>query len=57
MVFDRNIVSVEEILKDYFEGQTLPQFNRQGNDIGTQYRSVILTINDEQRKIEKKIIR
>ena len=56
VVFDRNIVSVEEILKDYFEGHDPTQFNRQGNDIGTQYRSVILTINDEQRKIAKRLL-
>jgi len=56
VVFDRNIVSVEEILKDYFEGHDPTQFNRQGNDIGTQYRSVILTINDEQREIAKRLL-
>ena len=55
VVFDRNIVSVEEILKDYFEGHDPTQFNRQGNDIGPQYRSVILTINDEQRKVAKRL--
>ena len=56
VVFDRNVVSVEEILMDYFEGHDPTQFNRQGNDIGTQYRSVILTINDEQRKIAKRLL-
>ena len=56
VVFDRNVVSVEEVLKDYFEGHDPTQFNRQGNDIGTQYRSVILTNNDEQRKIAKRLL-
>ncbi len=56
VVFDRNVVSVEEILMDYFEGHDPTQFNRQGNDIGTQYRSVILTINDEQREIAKRLL-
>tara|TARA_Y100000590_G_scaffold90669_2_gene102283 strand:+ start:5645 stop:6922 length:1278 start_codon:yes stop_codon:yes gene_type:complete len=57
VVFDRNIVSVEEIIMDYFEGHDPTQFNRQGNDIGTQYRSVILTINDEQREIAKRLLK
>jgi len=55
VVFDRNVVSVEEILKDYFEGHDPTQLNRQGNDIGTQYRSVILTINDQQREIAQRL--
>jgi len=55
VVFDRNVVSVEEILEDYFEGHDPTQLNRQGNDIGTQYRSVILTINDQQREIAQRL--
>jgi len=55
VVFDRNVVSVKEILKDYFEGHDPTQLNRQGNDIGTQYRSVILTINDQQREIAQRL--
>ena len=55
VVFDRNVVSVNEILKDYFEGHDPTQLNRQGNDIGTQYRSVILTINDQQREIAQRL--
>ena len=56
VVFDRNVVSVKEILKDYFEGHDPTQLNRQGNDIGTQYRSVILTINDQQREIAQELL-
>jgi len=55
VVFDRNVVSVEEILEDYFEGHDPTQLNRQGNDVGTQYRSVILTIGDQQREIAQRL--
>ena len=56
VVFDRNVVSIKEILMDYFEGHDPTQSNRQGNDVGTQYRSVILTINDKQRKIAQDLL-
>ncbi|HIC27145.1 MAG TPA: peptide-methionine (S)-S-oxide reductase MsrA, partial [Gammaproteobacteria bacterium] len=56
VVFNRNVVSAEDILKNYFEGHDPTQVNRQGNDIGTQYRSVILTTNDQQNEIAKKLL-
>ena len=56
VVFNRNVVSVEDILKHYFEGHDPTQVNRQGNDIGTQYRSVILTTNDLQKVIGQKLL-
>ncbi|SVD72649.1 uncharacterized protein METZ01_LOCUS425503, partial [marine metagenome] len=56
VVFNRNIVSAEDILKHYFEGHDPTQVNRQGNDIGTQYRSVILTTNNQQNVIAKKLL-
>lgn len=47
--FDPNAISLAEIL-DVFMGTHDPtQLNRQGNDIGTQYRSAIFPLNDEQR--------
>ena len=51
VTFNRNKVSLEAILKNYFEGHDPTQVNRQGNDIGTQYRSTILTNSSEQQDI------
>ena len=57
VVFNRNVVSAENILEHYFEGHDPTQVNRQGNDIGTQYRSVILTTNDQQNLIAHRLLK
>ena len=57
VVFNRNVVSAEDILEHYFEGHDPTQVNRQGNDIGTQYRSVILTTNDQQNLIAHRLLK
>ncbi len=56
VVFDRNVVTLEQILRNYFEGHDPTQLNRQGNDVGTQYRSVILTINEGQKEIAQRLL-
>lgn len=47
-VFDPTIVSYAELLKVFWEGHDPTQGMRQGNDLGTQYRSAIYTVDDEQ---------
>ncbi len=47
IVFDPCVVSLDQILKIFFENHDPTQGNRQGNDIGNQYRSVIYTFSDE----------
>ena len=42
VTFHSNAVSLENILKHFFETHDPTQHNRQGNDIGTQYRSIVL---------------
>ena len=49
VVFDPKIVSYAELLTMFWENHDPTQGMRQGNDHGTQYRSVILTNSDSQR--------
>ncbi|MDP8905213.1 MAG: peptide-methionine (S)-S-oxide reductase MsrA [Chloroflexota bacterium] len=49
VVFDPQKVSYEELLKHFWEEHDPTQGMRQGNDVGTQYRSAIYTYSDEQK--------
>jgi peptide-methionine (S)-S-oxide reductase len=51
VVFDPAKTSYEEILRLFWEGHDPTQGMRQGNDVGTQYRSAIYYSDDEQRQI------
>jgi peptide-methionine (S)-S-oxide reductase len=51
VVFDPTIVSYEQLLKVFWEAHDPTQGMRQGNDVGTQYRSGIYVFDDEQRKL------
>jgi peptide-methionine (S)-S-oxide reductase len=48
-VFDPKVITYEAILKAFWEAHDPTQGNRQGNDIGTQYRSVVYTTTPEQQ--------
>jgi peptide-methionine (S)-S-oxide reductase len=48
VVYDPDIISFEQLLKVFWESHDPTQGMRQGNDVGTQYRSGIYTFNDEQ---------
>ena len=50
VVFDPRQVSYETLLKTFWESHDPTQGMRQGNDVGTQYRSAIYTYGDEQRR-------
>jgi peptide-methionine (S)-S-oxide reductase len=49
VVFDPQQTSYEEILRLFWEGHDPTQEMRQGNDVGTQYRSAVYWQNEEQR--------
>jgi peptide-methionine (S)-S-oxide reductase len=49
VVFDPELVSYEQLLAVFWEAHDPTQGMRQGNDIGTQYRSAIYTLDDEQQ--------
>ena len=51
VVFDPKIVSFEKLLKIFWEEHDPTQGMRQGNDVGTQYRSAVFTSTSEQARI------
>ena len=51
--FDPAIITYEEVLDVFFVAHDPTQLNRQGPDRGTQYRSSIFPLNDEQEKIAR----
>jgi peptide-methionine (S)-S-oxide reductase len=50
LTYDPAVVTYDELLEIFFKTHDPTTLNRQGNDIGTQYRSVIFYHNDEQKK-------
>ena len=56
ITYDKNITDINEIFKVFFTVHDPTTLNRQGADVGTQYRSVIFYKNDEQKKAAQSII-
>jgi peptide-methionine (S)-S-oxide reductase len=57
ITFNSNIISFREILEVFFSTHDPTTLNRQGVDVGTQYRSVIFYHNNNQKVIAEKIIK
>jgi peptide-methionine (S)-S-oxide reductase len=55
VVFDPAVISYEKLLSTFFEGHDPTQGMRQGNDVGTQYRSAIYTTTPEQAETAAKV--
>ena len=56
VVYDPAIVSYGELAKLFFEIHNFTEVDRQGPDIGTQYRSEIFYLNDEQKQVAEDTI-
>ena len=54
--FDEKIITYEKILKTFFQIHDPTTLNSQGPDFGTQYRSEIFYLNDNQKKIARKVL-
>jgi peptide-methionine (S)-S-oxide reductase len=57
ITFDPGIISFEEMLTIFFTVHDPTTLNRQGPDIGTQYRSAVFYHNEEQKAIAQRLIR
>jgi len=55
--FDANIISFKEILQVFFAVHDPTTLNRQGNDVGSSYRSAIFYHSDEQKRIAEEVVK
>ena len=57
VTFDPYVISFKELLEIFFSTHDPTTLNRQGQDVGTQYRSVIFYHDDEQKAVAKQVIK
>ena len=57
ITFDPDVISFKEILQIFFATHDPTTLNRQGSDVGTQYRSVIFYHDDQQKMIAEQVIK
>ncbi len=56
IIFDPTVTSYRDILAFFFQIHDPTTRDRQGNDVGTSYRSAIFYLNDEQRQVAEDVI-
>jgi peptide-methionine (S)-S-oxide reductase len=56
IIFDPEVTSYRELLEFFFQIHDPTTLNRQGNDIGTSYRSAIFYLDEEQRRVAEDTI-
>jgi peptide-methionine (S)-S-oxide reductase len=54
ITYDSSVISYDELLEVFWKTHDPTTLNRQGNDVGTQYRSVIFYHNEEQKRLAEK---
>jgi peptide-methionine (S)-S-oxide reductase len=57
VTFDPQVISYKDLLTVFFTIHDLTTLNRQGNDVGTQYRSAIFYHDEQQKKVAEEVIR
>ena len=57
ITYDPDTISYDELLEVFWKTHDPTTLNRQGNDIGPQYRSIVLYHNDEQREKAEKYLK
>lgn len=57
VTFDPSVISFKEVLQIFFATHDPTTLNRQGNDVGTQYRSAVFYHSDEQKRVAEDVIR
>ncbi len=53
--FDESVISLEEVLRTFFRAHDPTQVNRQGHDVGTQYRSAIFYTTEKQLPVIEQV--
>ena len=51
VTYNKEVISLRSLIEHFYESHDPTQLNRQGNDVGTQYRSIILYTKPSQRKV------
>jgi peptide-methionine (S)-S-oxide reductase len=56
VVFDRDAISFRELLASFFQIHDPTTRDRQGDDVGTSYRSAVFATSDEQKRVAEEVI-